>query len=217
MPYSPARRFLAGVASRLSHRLAMLATTARPPATVLVLGGARSGKSQHAERLLAGYREVVYIATGHAPDGQDSEWAERVRRHRARRPPHWHTVETADLPAALRRAQAPVLVDCLATWLARELDGAGAWDGADRWEEHVTSRMDELIGVWRSLPVPAVAVSNEVGSGVVPATPAGRLFRDVLGSLNSRVSAASDVVHLVVAGRAIALPEPPGPPRNNQE
>ncbi|WP_246361113.1 bifunctional adenosylcobinamide kinase/adenosylcobinamide-phosphate guanylyltransferase [Haloechinothrix aidingensis] len=206
MALSPARRIAGGALGALARQLDRVATTVAPPRRVLVLGGARSGKSHLAERMVSRHGEVVYIATGHVPDGDDPEWAERVRAHRERRPASWHTVETTDLPAALRGAHAPVLVDCLATWLARVLDDAGAWDGDQRWRRRVDERVAELVEAWQGLTVPAVAVSNEVGSGVVPATPAGRLFRDALGSVNSTVAGASDSVRFVVAGRAIELP-----------
>lgn len=172
---------------------------------MLVLGGARSGKSRHAERLLERYPDVTYVATGASPAEGDHQWAERIRQHRERRPAHWHTVETGDLATALREARTPVLIDCLGTWLTRVLDEAGAWEEADGWQGRVEVRVCELLDALRESDVVVVAVSNEVGSGVVPATPAGRLFRDVLGSLNRRVAEVSDSVLLVVAGRALKL------------
>jgi adenosylcobinamide kinase / adenosylcobinamide-phosphate guanylyltransferase len=180
------------------------------PHRTLVLGGVRSGKSHVAERLLAGAPSITYVATGPLPSPGDPEWAERVRRHRARRPSHWTTVETTDLPGALRRASTPVLVDCLGTWLASVLDDAGAWskepDGAEPlWRERFDQVVDDLVEAWHAAVVPIVAVSNQVGSGVVPATASGRLFADELGRLNTRLSLASERVLLVVAGRAIDI------------
>ncbi|MEO8815544.1 MAG: bifunctional adenosylcobinamide kinase/adenosylcobinamide-phosphate guanylyltransferase [Mycobacterium sp.] len=172
----------------------------------LVLGGARSGKSAHAEALLAGQAAVTYLATGGAREG-DPEWAARVRLHRARRPASWRTVETSDVADELRTAQTPLLLDCLGTWLTARLDLHGVWDGDLDAARAVHADIDELISAWRACPVPAVAVSNEVGSGVVPGTASGRLFRDLLGVLNARIAAESDQVLLMVAGRPLTLPE----------
>jgi adenosylcobinamide kinase/adenosylcobinamide-phosphate guanylyltransferase len=174
----------------------------------LVLGGVRSGKSHVAERLLAESPSVTYVATGPLPSPDDPEWAERVRLHRERRPSHWTTVETTDLPGALRHATTPVLVDCLGTWLTSVLDDVGAWsdephDAEPVWRTRFDDTVDELVDAWHAAVVPVVAVSNEVGSGVVPGTASGRLFADELGRLNTRLSLASERVLLVVAGRGI--------------
>ncbi|MFP5336800.1 MAG: bifunctional adenosylcobinamide kinase/adenosylcobinamide-phosphate guanylyltransferase [Actinomycetes bacterium] len=177
-----------------------------PPRRTLVLGGARSGKSTAAERLLAAEPAVTYVATGPPPDGADDDWAARVRHHRQRRPAAWRTVETTDLAAALRSATTPLLVDCLGTWLTAVLTDAGAWDDAPGWEEQAQDAVDELLAAWREVTVPLVAVSNEVGSGVVPSHPSGAIFRDWLGRLNQRVAAASERRLLVVAGRTVDLP-----------
>lgn len=178
--------------------------------TTLVLGAARSGKSAHAQSLLADRPAITYVATGPEPDpDQDADWAQRVARHRADRPEGWTTVETQDLTRALMRARSPVLVDCLGTWLTRSVDQVGGWEDPDRAREHVADLVDHLVVAWRHLPVDAVAVSNEVGWGVVPETPAGRLFRDLVGAVNARIAAASDRVHLVVAGRVLQLDDTP--------
>ncbi|WP_336922008.1 bifunctional adenosylcobinamide kinase/adenosylcobinamide-phosphate guanylyltransferase [Aquipuribacter sp. SD81] len=188
-----------------------------PPRRTLVLGGARSGKSTHAERLLADRDDVVYVATagalrgtdGSAPGPADAEWADRVAAHRARRPASWTTLETADLVPLLRSAGPPLLVDCLALWATARLTDAGAWDeGAWRAgtaRERWSTAVDDLLGAWRATTRTVVAVSNEVGGGVVPATWSGRLFRDELGRLNAAVAAASERVELVVAGHALRL------------
>lgn len=168
----------------------------------LVLGGVRSGKSALAERLLAAHPDVTYVATGGRRAG-DAEWQQRVAAHRARRPATWRTVETTDLASCLRGCTGAVLVDCLGTWLTAQLDQHGVWEGAPL--AGVEAATDELLAVWRGLSVPVVAVSNEVGSGVVPATPAGRLFRDLLGRLNAQVAAESERVLLTVAGVPLPL------------
>jgi adenosylcobinamide kinase/adenosylcobinamide-phosphate guanylyltransferase len=167
---------------------------------VLVLGGARSGKSSYAEGLLARERSVEYVACGLLPVGDDAEWTDRVALHRARRPASWTTTETVDLVAVLGRTGPPVLVDCLTTWLARVMDDCGVWTEDAGAGGKLAAAVDEVVDAWTGTRRPVVAVSNEVGSGIVPATPSGRRFRDELGVLNARVAAASDRVWLVTAG-----------------
>ncbi len=168
---------------------------------VLVTGGVRSGKSRHAETLLAGRRQVTYLAPGPVPTADDPDWAARVAAHRARRPAHWTTVETTDLPAALPTAGS-ALVDCLGTWLTAQLDELDAWE----WGAPPTfdARLDALVAAVAAAS-DLVLVTNEVGLGVVPAHASGRLFRDLLGTVNQRVGAVCDEVHLVVAGRVLRL------------
>ena len=174
-------------------------------ARTLVLGGARSGKSGYAERMLSGAAAVDYIACGPAPTADDPEWADRVAQHRARRPAKWATLETTDIAAVLQRPGSPVLLDCLTTWLARVMDECGVWDGGAEPDAALSARIDELVAAWTATPRRIVAVSNEVGSGIVPATPSGRYLRDLLGSLNARLAAHADEVRLVVAGRSLVL------------
>jgi adenosylcobinamide kinase / adenosylcobinamide-phosphate guanylyltransferase len=174
--------------------------TFRRPRRTLVLGGARSGKSSFAEALLARDREVDYVACGLVPDGSDAEWTDRVGLHRARRPSSWQTLETVDLPAVLGRPGPPVLLDCLTTWLARVMDDCGVWSEAADSDARLAGELDALLEAWRTTRRRVVAVSNEVGSGVVPATASGRRFRDELGVLNARVAATSSRVWLVTAG-----------------
>lgn len=173
------------------------------PARTLVLGGVRSGKSVHAETMLAAEAEVTYLAAGGVREG-DEDWAQRVRLHQARRSASWRTVETVDVAAHLRSAQTPVLLDCLGTWLTARIDRHRAWDGGDGLEA-VHADIDELVIAWRDSPVRAVAVSNEVGSGVVPVSASGRLFRDLLGVVNARIAGESDTVVLMVAGLPVPL------------
>ncbi len=168
----------------------------------LVLGGARSGKSALAEQLLAAQPSVLYIATGGARD-DDADWRERVAAHVARRPPSWRTIETTQVAECLATADTPLLIDCLGTWLTSRLDHHGVWDGGAL--EPVEADVSELVRAWRSARVPVVAVSNEVGSGVVPPTASGRLFRDLLGRLNATVAAESESVLLTVAGVPLPL------------
>jgi adenosylcobinamide kinase/adenosylcobinamide-phosphate guanylyltransferase len=157
----------------------------------LVLGGARSGKSAFAERLAAAAPPPVsYLAT--AVPGDDADFAERILRHRERRPASWTTVECgADLPGALARQPGTVLVDSVGTWLA-SLPGFAA-------------DADELCGALRRRERETILVSEEVGLGVHPSTALGGLFRDRLGELNRRLSEVAARAFLVVAGRPIEL------------
>lgn len=181
-----------------------------PPRRVLLLGGARSGKSAAAEALAArAGGPVTYVATApHRTD--DAEWAARIEAHRARRPPSWRTVETDD-PVTVLAAGGVVLLDCVGLWLTRAMDATGAWDD-DAWAggapARLATRTDALVAAWAASAGHVIAVSNEVGMGVVPATAAGRRFRDELGRLNVRLAATADEVALVVAGRLLPLADP---------
>jgi adenosyl cobinamide kinase/adenosyl cobinamide phosphate guanylyltransferase len=171
---------------------------------VLVLGGARSGKSERAELRVAGEPEVTYVATGGDGAG-DPEWAARVAAHRARRPAWWRTAETTDLAGVLAGARGAVLIDGIGTWLAAVMDECGAWDDDTRAREKLAARTAELAGAWRQASAYVVAVSDETGLGVVPAAQAGRMFRDELGRLNQALAAESEEAELVVAGRVLPL------------
>jgi adenosylcobinamide kinase/adenosylcobinamide-phosphate guanylyltransferase len=164
---------------------------------VLVLGGSRSGKSAHAEQLLADRADVTYLATS-APSGDDAEWAARVEAHRARRPASWTTVETT-APSELVRA-GTVLVDSVTTWVAALMDETGVWADESGAGDRLAARCDALVDAWTSTPAHVVAVSDEVGLGVVPETRSGRLFRDTLGAVNQRLAGTADEVWFVVAG-----------------
>lgn len=177
------------------------------PYRLLVLGGARSGKSVTAERLLARRDRVDYVATGARPDDSDPEWAARVRLHQQRRPAHWATLETRDLERVLaapdltvQQLATPVLVDCLSTWLAGVMDECGLWSAAPGAGKALAARVDGLLDAWRATRRTVVAVSNEVGSGVVPGTASGVRYRDELGLLNTRIAAQCQQVWLCTAG-----------------
>jgi adenosylcobinamide kinase/adenosylcobinamide-phosphate guanylyltransferase len=181
------------------------------PARTLVLGGARSGKSAEAELRLAAEPSVTYLATGPVPDpAADPDWARRVAAHRARRPAHWATAETRDAARTIRNPENSAIIwDGAGSWLTAVLDESGCWDQpAPRpgWAGRVAAAVDELVSAWRQAPGQVVAVSDEAGSGVIPGTAAGRLFRDQLGLLNQRLAAESEEAVLVVAGRVITLP-----------
>lgn len=154
----------------------------------LLIGGARSGKSALALKMAEG--EVVWIATAEAGD---AEMAARIERHRAERPASWRTVEEpVDLVGALRATpgDACVVVDCLTLWVANTMD-----------EE----RAREAAALAAARPGKTIAVTNEVGMGIVPATELGRAYRDLLGRVNAIWAEAADQVLLVVAGRTLEL------------
>lgn len=158
----------------------------------LVLGGARSGKSDVAEAIAREWGEpVTYVATGVAVD---ADMAARIDAHRRRRPPAWRTVEVGnapELPAVLEGTDEAVLLDALGTWVAAFSDLA--YDG------------EALCRALRSRRRPTAVVSEEVGLGVHPSTEPGRRFRDALGSLNRAVADVADEVLFVIAGRVVPL------------
>ena len=152
--------------------------------------------------MLAAAAAVDYVATGAPAGSGDAEWDARVREHRQRRPPHWRTLETLALAEVLAGpgTAGPALVDCLTVWLARALDEDGAWDGGQDAQDRLSARLDRLVGAWQDTRREVVAVSNEIGAGVVPETAPGRRFRDELGRLNARIAASSDEVWYCTAG-----------------
>jgi adenosylcobinamide kinase / adenosylcobinamide-phosphate guanylyltransferase len=172
---------------------------------VLVLGGIRSGKSEWAESFIArstGADETVrYLATG--PLADDDAWAARVSAHRARRPRHWSTVESADVSTQLRTGHHdPTLVDDVGGWLTAAMDRTQAWTGGE-----VRADVEDLIDAVAGYEGDVVLVSPEVGLTVVPQTVAGRRFADELGVLNQRLAALCDRVVLVVAGQPVVVKE----------
>jgi adenosylcobinamide kinase / adenosylcobinamide-phosphate guanylyltransferase len=165
----------------------------------LLLGGARSGKSSLAvARAQALAVPVVFVATAEA---LDAEMEERVARHRAERDPAWTTVEEPlDLERALTKApaEACAIVDCLSLWVANLVQ-------QDLDEEEVVRRSQRAAEASAARPGPTIAVSNEVGMGVVPEYELGRRYRDALGRVNAAWAAAADEALLVVAGRTLEL------------
>jgi len=161
------------------------------PSLTFLLGGARSGKSAHAEKLITALPAPwTYIATAQS---YDEEMAERIALHRSRRGEGWSTVDAPlDLAAALRAVPDnwPVLVDCLTLWLSNHMLA----------EHDLDALSSELEGVLSAPRGPWFVVSNEVGLGIVPDNPLGRRFRDAQGRLNQRVAAAADRVLFMVAG-----------------
>ena len=220
--------------------------TASHDRLILVTGGARSGKSSFAERLAAdraappaGSGRVTYLATSEI---LDEEMAARVATHRAARPDVWSTVECPlEVPGAVREHAATTdvfLLDCVTFWTTNLLFSGGAFGGSRPPDEgfnyddsllpaeeeraaaaRVASAVDDLIGALRETGSRLIAVTNEVGLGVVPEYPLARLYRDQLGWANQRLARAADEVYLLVAGLALdvkTLALPPFPPKESQ-
>jgi adenosylcobinamide kinase / adenosylcobinamide-phosphate guanylyltransferase len=170
--------------------------------SVLVLGGARSGKSRFAVDSQRHVGRVTFLATAQA---HDADMAARIARHRAERPAHWRTLEEPyDLVPSLRACgtePGAIIADCLTLWVSNLM----LRGDADDW----IVKQAEDLAAWLSLGEADVTlVSNEVGEGVHPPTAEGRRFRDLLGTVNQRVAAAADRVVLMVAGLPLAVKGP---------
>lgn len=159
--------------------------------SILITGGARSGKSDLAERMALRFTgRAIYIATAEA---RDAEMAARIADHRARRGPAWSDIHAPrDLAAALRDSDGgdPRLVDCLTLWLSNLMLDGSDWRAAG----------EELAGMLAAQSAPVILVTNEVGAGIVPENRLAREFRDAAGWLNQAVAEAADSVWLCVAG-----------------
>jgi adenosylcobinamide kinase / adenosylcobinamide-phosphate guanylyltransferase len=161
----------------------------------LVLGGARSGKSHHAEALIAQHAAPwIYIATAQP---FDNEMRTRVAEHQARRNADWQTVEAPiDLANAIAQEPTrPILVDCLTLWLTNLMLG----------NHDIPTAISTLEAVLSKRQAPIVLVSNELGLGIVPATPLGRSFRDEAGRLNQRMATLAGRVLFMIAGLPMTL------------
>jgi adenosylcobinamide kinase/adenosylcobinamide-phosphate guanylyltransferase len=172
---------------------------------ILVIGGARSGKSAFAQQLAQQKAtKVLFIATAEAKDG---EMVERVKHHRRQRPAHWHTVEESlKLARAIDGAAAYelIIVDCLTLWVSNLLQANEALEPADL-EVAVLGATRELLHAYGQGEATLILVSNEVGMGLVPPYPMGRAYRDVLGKVNQLLAAQASRVYLMVAGLAVEL------------
>jgi len=181
---------------------------------LFVTGGARSGKSSFAERLATqSGQHVVYMATMEAGD---EELHDRIARHRAQRPAKWETIEEPHALAEAVRAAAPdacLLVDCLSLWVTNRLLATASESPtvaeASAVEAALDTEIDALLVAAQLRVGMTILVTNEVGSGLVPPYPLGRVYRDLLGRVNQRASRAASRAWLLVSGRALELP-PPG-------
>lgn len=170
---------------------------------ILILGGARSGKSTYAQNraLEIGGKSVLYVATAEALDG---EMQARIEIHRAERPVGWQTLELpslteSGLAEAARSAEA-VVVDCLTMLVSNAVIREGESVGQERIQETVDREIQTLWAAVRGSDVPWLVVSNEVGLGIVPANELARTYRDTLGRVNQRLAAKADEVLFMVAG-----------------
>jgi adenosylcobinamide kinase/adenosylcobinamide-phosphate guanylyltransferase len=166
----------------------------------LVLGGARSGKSRYAQQIASRFERVTFIATGRAGD---AEMRRKIARHRGERPAAWKSVEAPlNLDQTIRSESQKadvVLVDCLTLYVANVM-GAKKSSKSDP-----TKHIEEVCDAIRASKASVVAVSNEVGSGIVPAYRSGRVYRDFLGQVNQGLAQIADKVVLMVAGVPIAV------------
>ncbi len=167
----------------------------------LILGGVRSGKSRLAQQLAERAERVTFVATAERRD--DAEMHAKIERHCAERPADWTTIEEPIHLARVLREAAPnsdvILIDCLTLFASNLLEVCG--DDASRLHTHI----DDLCAALTAAPCSVILVSNEVGSGVVPAYELGRRFRDLVGEINQRVAAVSNTVLLMVAGLPFPL------------
>ena len=166
----------------------------------LIVGGVRSGKSRYAQALAKEAENVVFLATAEAAD---DEMRAKIARHRRERPETWRTVEVPiDLDAAITqygRECELLIVDCLTTFTANVL----AADGDNH--DQVLARVERICTALKQTGASVALVSNEVGSGIVPAYPSGRQFRDLLGEINQRVAELADKVVFMVAGCSMVI------------
>jgi adenosylcobinamide kinase/adenosylcobinamide-phosphate guanylyltransferase len=173
---------------------------------ILVLGGARSGKSAYAQRLAQalGGEQVLVVATA---ETGDEEMAQRIARHRQSRPSSWRTIETSRRVGEAVRSSlddaAVVLVDCLTLLVSNLLLHLGEPYRPVEAEAAVQEELETLLQVCQATPATFIVVSNEVGLGLVPETPLGRVYRDLLGQANQALAAHAQAVYLMVAGLAV--------------
>ena len=178
---------------------------------ILVTGGARSGKSRHAEALIADSPQVLYIATSQI---FDEEMAARIQHHRDGRPPHWRTAECwRHRDALITPDNAPeeaILLECVTTMVTNLLFAMGGDTDPDNWdyaamEQAIEDEIRALIDACQRCPAQVVLVTNEVGMGIVPENRLARHFRDIAGRVNQRLAAAADEVWLVVSGIGVKI------------
>jgi adenosylcobinamide kinase/adenosylcobinamide-phosphate guanylyltransferase len=186
-----------GVLPHRAESLLPAASRLNLPPLSLVLGGARSGKSRHAEDLIDGAAgSALYLATA---EPRDAEMRARIAAHRARRGPHWATIEEPLALAAVLAAEArpnrPILVDCLTLWLSNLVLA----------ERDIAAESERLLATLAQLAGPVVLVANEIGLGIVPDNALARLFRDHAGHLNQQVATLADRVVFMAAGLPLVL------------
>ncbi|MEA5496722.1 bifunctional adenosylcobinamide kinase/adenosylcobinamide-phosphate guanylyltransferase [Limnoraphis robusta] len=167
---------------------------------ILVTGPARSGKSEWAETLAKNSGlSVIYIATSQL-NSTDTEWQNRIQKHKIRRPPEWNTLEVpVELAPTLQQISQPdtcILVDSLGTWLANILE-----QDDEVWQDV----LEDLITTLTQTSGEIIFVAEETGWGVVPAYPIGRTFRDRLGMLTRKIGMIANPVYLIMGGHVLNL------------
>lgn len=170
---------------------------------ILILGGARSGKSSLAESLASQYESVLFVATAEA---LDEDMQRRIAKHKASRPSDWYTLEEPiDLALALEDTDDQYdvcLIDCLTVWVSNMLL---KMEESSNVEKVILSELERLLKAYDNSSASWIVVSNEVGLGVVPPTSLGRSYRDALGRVNQFVAARADKVYFMTAGLALEL------------
>ncbi len=168
---------------------------------IFILGGARSGKSALAERLARQRERVLFMATA---EPLDPDMERRISAHRSQRPSAWRTLEEPlDLASAIEETTDGYeicLLDCLTLWVSNLLL---SMEGSPKVEEDILLAVERLLEVYERSSATWIVVSNEVGLGIVPSSPLGRLYRDILGRVNQAVAARADRVYILVAGYAL--------------
>ena len=169
---------------------------------IFITGGARSGKSNFAEKVAAkASKEVVYIAAGQP---LDEEMAHRIKKHKSRRPIDWETyeepIEVRELVNRLGLEKEVILIDCLTLLTSNLLLRKEDKVEDARWQGEILVEIEKLAEVSYKVPAQVIIVSNEVGMGLVPDNPLGRVYRDILGRANSIIADKADEVFMIVSG-----------------
>ncbi|NCO24502.1 MAG: bifunctional adenosylcobinamide kinase/adenosylcobinamide-phosphate guanylyltransferase [Candidatus Infernicultor aquiphilus] len=169
---------------------------------IFITGGARSGKSNFAEKMaLSLGKTVVYLATGQP---LDKEMAYRIKKHKTKRPAEWETyeepIEVSELVSSLGREKEVILIDCLTLLVSNLLLREKNKVGNPPWEEKILLEIEKLTEISYQVPAQIIIVSNEVGMGLVPDNPLGRVYRDILGRANSIIAHKADEVFMMISG-----------------